>query len=933
MFPPEDPEICIGIDFGTSNTCCGVYINGAVRIAPNKIGERITPSVVLFNKNENDSKDEILVGEKTVSKNITDLKNYIYEIKRFIGLSYEEFESSGFNSSLNYNIENKKGKPVIKIEFDGNMREFTVEEISSYMISNMIQNARDFAEKELKKDSVKIKSAIFTIPTQFREKQKQSILYAAKLAGIEVPRVIYEPTAAALAYGIGHDLIPKEKSKKYLIKSSISGDKYALPPSANEIFKTEEQVLSFDLGGGTLDITILKVSKDKNNNINFEVKSTDGDIHLGGSDFDQKLIDYCIDNFCDDNGLDKKNILNDYRAMRKLKIKCENAKKLLSVKNEVIIRIDNLYEDNDLIIKVKRNEFENICKPLFNKIQEKIELALKTDDIKPDDIDKVILVGGATRMIGIKKLLISKFGQKKIKDDINPDEAVAIGATLNAAKLQIKDKMNFNLMDIISHNIGIATQDSNNKSAYEDGKLKTLIKKYTKIPCRGESEFKINLTNENPKFTVKVYEGNDIDVKNDNELGELDINNIEQRGQFQINIRLDVDVNGKLSGYVQSNEIKELKEKKEIKFNKISADTGVNYGKKIRIEKNKNFSTISNLSNEINEFQANVDNSKTLEDRQKNVFLCSQKYIQLIEEYKKFTVDKNNISNISVNKNKKPQKHNYNEFLYEKIFLYTKELFNLYLSIIILKNEDYNNDTTKNIINEIKDKMNDLIEEPNYVEELLSTFKELKLFDKNKFYIIFNNYMEIMNIKGSSYITEQKMSRYYALSYFEIAFFSIKKYVDDDDLSAIDVDIKNKYDNQKKDIEEKLNKLKSFATYIEFLVNERKFLFGGTGFTILAKQMELINNNPTKQQVLEMLDIFTNMIESFDKNKKSLEEAYCLANIIKLNYNYLDNEDYDNLRSYIERLEHIMEGYDADFDWCKDIKEIIESIKKNSNVQ
>jgi hypothetical protein len=304
-----------------------------------------------------------------------------------------------------------------------------------------------------------------------------------------------------------------------------------------------------------------------------------------------------------------------------------------------------------------------------------------------------------------------------------------------------------------------------------------------------------------------------------------------------------------------------------------------------------------------------------------------------MDEYKKFTVDKNNMSNISVNKNRQPHKHNYNEFLYEKIFLYTKELFNLYLPIIILKNEDYNNDTTKNIINEIKEKMNDLIEEPNYVEELLSIFKELKLFDNNKFYIIFNNYMEIMNIKGSSYITVQKMSRYYALSYLEIAFFSIKKYVEVNDLSAIDVDIKNKYDNQKKDIEEKLNKLKSFATYIEFLVNEKKFLFGGTGFTILANQIELINDHPTKQQVLEMLDIFTNMLESFDKNKKSLEEAYCLANIIKLNYKYFNNKDYDNLSSYIIRLEHIMKGYDADFDWCKDIKEIIGSIKTFSHIE
>ena len=931
MFPPKEPEICIGIDFGTSNTCCGIYINGAVKIAPNKIGERITPSVLLFNKNDNDSKDELLVGEKTVSKNITDLKNYIYEIKRFIGLSYEDIEKSEFKHSLNYNIENNNGVPVIKIEFEGQLREFTVEELSSYIISNVVQNAKDFIMQTLNKE-VKIKNAIFTIPTQFKQKQKESILEAAKIAGIEVPRLIFEPTAAALAYGIGHDLVPNEK-KKSLLRSSLYGKKYAVPPSAGANFKSEEKVLSFDLGGGTLDITILKVTKDKNNNINFEVKSTDGDIHLGGSDFDQKLIDYCIDFFCEENGLDKKDILNDFKAMRKLKIKCENAKKLLSIKSEVIIHIDNLYENNDLIIKIKQNEFESLCKPLFNKIQEKIEFALKNENFKPDDIDKVILVGGATRMHGIKKLLTAKFGDKKIKDDINPDEAVAIGATLNAAKLQIKDKMNFTLMDIISYNMGIEAKDVINNGECQNRILKTIIKKFSKIPCQNEEKFNIDLTDECPNVIVKFYEGNEKDIKKDNLLGEFVMDNIGQKGKFSYTIGLGVDVNGKLNGYIQSNEINKLKERIDINFTKETAETAIIIGKKIRIDKTKNFNTIASLAMDINDFQASIKNSITLNERQENINLCAKKYKQLIDEYKKFTVDKNNFINSKNNKKGIIQKYNYNEYLYEKIFLYTKELFNLYLEIIILKNENYNNDTTKEILNEIKEKMKDLIEEPNYVEELLSTFKEIKAFDKNKFYIIFNNFMEIMNDQGSSYISEQKVSRYYALSYLENVFFSIKKYVENDDLNTIDVEIKNKYNNLKSDIEEKLKKLKSFATYIEFLVNEKQFLFGGTGFTMLAGQIDLLNNNPTKEQILEILDLFINMCESFDKEKNSLGEAYCLANIIRINYKYFDNKSYDNLRAYIERLEQIMKGYDANFKWIEDINQIIESMRNQIDIK
>ena len=921
MLNSKDPEVCIGVDFGTSNSCCGVYINGSVKIAPNKIGERITPSVVLFERKENEKKDAIIVGEQTLCKNITNLKNYIYEIKRFMGLSYEEFEASGFKDSLNYEIGNKDGNPVIKIEYEGQIRDFTVEEISSFIIKNIIQNAEDFISQIHDRQGLKIKNAVFTIPTQFTEKQRNSILNAAKMAGIEVPRIIYEPTAAALAYGIGHDLISCEEAKKIskrnLFSSTILGEDYTVAPSANEAIKFEETVMAFDLGGGTLDLTLLKIKKDKDNKIEFDVKLTEGDIHLGGSDFDKVLIDHCINNFCEENEIDKKFILNDFKAMRRLKIKCEGAKKILSIKNEAIIQIDNLYDNNDLVIKIKQKEFERICKPLYTRIKNKVEFVLSEEDISAEKIDKVILVGGATRMYGLKELLILIFGENKIKDDINPDEAVAIGATLEAAKMQIKDKMNFNLTDIIPYNIGIPTKDLNNNNPNDEGVMYTIIKKYSKIPCNNEETFEVELSDDYPDIIVKVYEGNHKYIKENSKLGEFILDNLGQKGLFEYLIGLNIDVNGKLSGYIRSEQIDKLKDKREIKFtrdNKIALAAG----KRLKIKKNDFLGPIALLADRITKVKNNIKVSLDLKEKQKNLVECCKIYEELINEYKKFKInDENGRNNNS---------SCYNEYLYEKIYTYTKDLFNLYLDRLQIPKEN-----KEDIIKKIKQRMNDLIEEPNYVDDLLNIFKDLKISNKNEFYVIFNNYMEIMDKKASEYLSPPKISRYYSKSYLEKIFFIIKKFVNENDLTTIDKDIKDVYDKLKKETYEKLKKINSFAFYVDTYIKDGTFLFGNTGFTQIAKKLEHIKENPTIKEIYEILDIFMNMAESYDKNKKVVGEAYCLANIIKINYCFLNNRNFEILGPYIERLSVIKKAIDGDFPWYNEILYIVDIYKNNGS--
>ena len=895
----SDQVIPIGVDFGTSNSCAGVYINGNVKISSNSIGERITPSVVLFTKN-NKNTDIVLVGEEVLLNNSDDIKNYIYEIKRFIGLDYEEFEESGFKNSLNYDIVNKDGMPKIKIQLNNEISYYTVQEICTYIIKKIIRRTEDFIGTFSDKKLLSINNAVFTIPTQFTKKQKESIKQAAKDAGIKIPRLISEPTAAALAYGIGDDLVSKEKEKNKMFMSTITGDDYEINPSVSQIKKSEEKVLAFDLGGGTFDLTILKVKKEKE--LTFEVELTRGDIHLGGSDFDKMLMDYCIDYFCEENQFQKEDIKKNNNSYKKLKFKCENAKRLLGIKNEVFIQIDNFYEDNDLILNIKQNDFEKICMPLYQRIKNLIKKALQEMKYTANDIDKVVLVGGATRIYGIKELLIKIFDEKKIMDNINPEEAVAIGATLYAAKIQIKEKMNFTLQDIIPYNIGIETKKSNQIIIDNESIMSTIIKKYSKIPCNRERKFSIELTDNYPDIIVKIYEGNDDNVKRNNKLGEIVIMDLGKIGTYEYKIKLGVDLSGQLSGSLISEEL-------NINQNIIFQDKiniGFFTGKKLKISENKNLGTINNIVSSIRDQQKIISESQNLDIKLKHLKVCSEICEILIDNYKKFV--------------------EYNENISANIFKYTKELFSLYLQIIKMKKEE-----NEIIIKKIKERMSDLIKEPDYIEVLLMVFKDLRLDTefKNVFYIIFNNYMELLNDKGIEYIKAKKCSRYYSKLYLEKVFFSIKKLIDLKELSGIDIAIKEKFCLEKERNEEELNKINSFAILIEKLANEEELLYGNTGLTKISQKLKGIKENPTPKEIEEILDIYHNMANSFDKAKNSVGEAYCLANIIEI-YNRIQGiTNYYELEIYIERFESIMKGKNLKkFSWYDKIRTIINSLQK-----
>jgi molecular chaperone DnaK (HSP70) len=381
----KSKDYCLGIDFGTSNSCASIYINSSVTAVPNSIGERATPSIVSFS-------DKIYVGEETLDQKIEG-KNIISEVKRFIGLNYDEFIKNDFVKNLNYDVVNKDGKPLIKVLLKEKEEYYSPEQISAYIIKKMVQIAEDFIDE--KEVGVKIKKAVISVPVKFNEYQKEAIEYAAKLAGIQTIRTIKEPTAAALAYGLGKGLI---KNEEYYKKDFSN-----VPPLANEEFKKEQNVLVFDLGGGTFDLTLLNLSKNDNDSLNFNIISNQGKTHLGGSDFDNKIVDYCIKTFCDITGYDEKDIRKDKRACKKLSIKCEAAKKLLSISNEADINILDFYNNEYLSVKITIDLFERLCKDLFEEIKKTIMELLDEKKIKPEFIEPKKLVGGATRRLGLKK--------------------------------------------------------------------------------------------------------------------------------------------------------------------------------------------------------------------------------------------------------------------------------------------------------------------------------------------------------------------------------------------------------------------------------------------------------------------------------------------------------------------------------------------------
>uniref|UniRef100_UPI00358E3FFF endoplasmic reticulum chaperone BiP n=1 Tax=Myxine glutinosa TaxID=7769 RepID=UPI00358E3FFF len=533
----ESMGTVVGIDLGTTYSCVGVFKNGRVEIIANDQGNRITPSYVAFT-----SEGERLIGDAAKNQLTSNPENTVFDAKRLIGRTWTDPSVQQDIKYFPFQLIEKKGKPHIQVHVDGQLKTFAPEEISAMVLTKMKETAEAYLGK-------KITHAVVTVPAYFNDAQRQATKDAGTIAGLNVLRIINEPTAAAIAYGL---------------------DKR----------EGEKNILVFDLGGGTFDVSLLTID-----NGVFEVVATNGDTHLGGEDFDQRVMEHFVKLYKKKTG---KDVRKDKRAVQKLRREVEKAKRALSAQHQARVEIESFFDGDDFSETLTRAKFEELNMDLFRSTLKPVQKVMEDADLKKSDIDEIVLVGGSTRIPKIQALVKEFFSGKEPSRGINPDEAVAFGAAVQAGVLSgADDTGEVVLLDVCPLTLGIETVG---------GVMTKLIGRNTVVPTKKSQIFSTAADNQ-PTVTIQVFEGERPMTKDNHLLGKFDLTGIPPapRGVPQIEVAFEIDVNGIL---------------------RVSAeDKGTGNKNKITITNDQNRLTPDEIKRMVDDAERFADDDKRVKER------------------------------------------------------------------------------------------------------------------------------------------------------------------------------------------------------------------------------------------------------------------------------------------------------------------------------
>jgi len=488
-------KVAIGIDLGTCMSCVGIFQNGKVEIIPNEQGNRITPSMVSFSP----TSSERIVGDSAKASANSNPTNTLYDVKRIIGRMWDDKGLQDDVSRFPFTVrDDGRNKPIVDVEFNGEKKSFYPEAISAMVLSYMKETAEAYLGK-------KVTDAVVTVPAYMNNECRQATKTACQIAGMNCLRIINEPTAASIAYHLD-----KKKER-------------------------DQRVLVFDMGGGTHDVSLLEISTDGV----IECLATGGDVHLGGTDLDNRLLQHCVDDFKKKH---KRDLTENVRGMRRLLTACERAKKTLSSSTTASVEIDALVDGIDYNIQITRAKFESLCSDIFQRAIDPVSLVLQDAKLSKSSVDEIVLVGGSTRIPKIQQMLSEYFGGKELNKSVNPDEAVAYGAAIQAAILigdSSETTKDILLLDVTPLSLSIETAG---------GVSTVIVPRGTTIPVRKSEKFSTYADNQ-PGCTIRIFEGERKFTKDNNLLGQFDLSGFPPapRGVPQISVDLDIDANGILN--------------------------------------------------------------------------------------------------------------------------------------------------------------------------------------------------------------------------------------------------------------------------------------------------------------------------------------------------------------------------------------------------